>query len=73
LACNVWLHRNLSGYRDQLASLPPLCLQLNGVALFPQAVGNAPRLPLLGLRALVLNRLRVTIDCEHRLVSLEAP
>ena len=48
LGCNVWLHRNVPGQRDQFLEQPPHCLELNGIAVFPKELGNYPRLPLLG-------------------------
>ena len=65
----VWLHRNEPGKRDAIADQPPFLLDLpEGIALHPGA--DFPRLPLLGLRALVRNRLHLNIDSDKRLVNL---
>jgi hypothetical protein len=70
---NGWLHPNEPGQRDRLADRPPFCLELpEGVAVYPDE-GNYPRLPLLGLRALVRNRLHFTLDPERRVVHLRTP
>lgn len=61
LAADVWLHRNVPGHRDRLLDWPPLRLELQrGIAVYPPGAGF-PRLPLLGLRALVTNRLRLVV------------
>jgi hypothetical protein len=52
-AAHVWLHRNRAGERDSFTDEPPYRLQLKrGIAIYPQDIPQAPRLPLLGLRAL---------------------
>jgi hypothetical protein len=67
----AWLHPNRSGERDQLVNRPPFRLRLeSGIAVYPKGVRDAPRLPLLGLRGLQWSRLRLSIDREHRRVSL---
>lgn len=56
----VWIYRNVPGERipDPLAT--PIALTLpEGFAIYPGTSG--PRLPLLGLRALVQNKLHLTI------------
>jgi hypothetical protein len=61
-AANVWIHRNRRGRRDLRLDPPPYCLELSrGIAISPRAV-RYPRLPPLGLRALMVNDLHLTID-----------
>jgi len=69
-AADVWVHRNQPGERDRLLDVPPQRLILpRGIAVYPS--GSAfPRLPLLGLRALISNRLHLVIDGEHREATL---
>jgi hypothetical protein len=68
---NVWVHPNQRGQRDLFARKEPVCLELaEGIAVFP-ASGGGPRLPLLGLRALAMNRLLLTVDGDRLRVSLE--
>jgi hypothetical protein len=70
----VWLHPNRPGERDPFANGPPFRLQLeSGIAIYPRGMGTAPRLPLLGLRGLEPSNLHLSIDCEHRRVSLRTP
>jgi hypothetical protein len=67
----VWLHPNRPGERDWFVDRPPFRLRLEqGVAVYPRGMLAAPRLPLLGLRALEWSNLRLSIDCEHRRVWL---
>jgi len=69
-AANVWLHPNLRGKRDAFSGAPPLLLPLDqGIAVYPGG-SSFPRLPLLGLRALVRNKLHVALDPERRVVHL---
>ncbi len=70
---NAWLHPNQAGERDRFADRPPFCLELpEGVAVYPDEAGFPP-LPLLGLRALVRNKLHLAIDPESQLVNLRTP
>jgi hypothetical protein len=72
-AAAVWLHPNQPGFRDQFADRPPYRLELReGVAVYPRQ-GAEPRLPLLGLRALVRNRLHFAMDPERCVVHLRTP
>lgn len=65
----LWLLPNEPGKRDAISDQPPLPLELpEGIAIHS---GSAfPRLPLLGLRAIVRNRLHLNIDSANHLVSL---
>ena len=72
-AANVWVHRNLRGERDLLGDEPPYLLNLpRGIAVHPASEAY-PRLPLLGLRAIVSNRLYLAVDGERQHVSLRTP
>jgi hypothetical protein len=42
-----------------------------GLILFPESAHNPARLPILGLRALVRNRLKLIIDGKRREVTLK--
>jgi hypothetical protein len=67
----VWLHPNRPGERDQFADRPPFRLRLEeGIAVYPRGMLAAPRLPLLGLRALEWSKLHLSVDCDHRRVWL---
>jgi hypothetical protein len=62
LDADVWVYRNVPGRRDQWTSEPPFRLELDcGVAVAPASLG-APRLPLLGVRALRRNALLFFLD-----------
>jgi hypothetical protein len=71
LSMAVFLHRNRPGSLDLDVSRPPFRLGAReGVAIY--GTGEFPRLPLLGMQALVENRLRLTVDGDRRTVSLTA-
>jgi hypothetical protein len=71
-AAAVWLHPNLPGERDRFTDQPPLRLEIpHGIAIHVRP--NAPRLPLLGLRTLVRNKLHFTLDPERCTVDLRTP
>lgn len=71
-AADVWLHRNRRKRRDAFRPGPPFRLELrDGIAIYPTHPRRpAPRLPLLGLRAIDENGLRCTINGSGRTVSL---
>src|SRR5437868_14734242 len=51
----IWIHRNRAGSRE-LSDAKPFPLQLpEGIAIYPSDGSNYPRLPLLGLRAIIKN------------------
>jgi hypothetical protein len=69
-AAMVWLHPNEPGRWDRIADRPPYPLDLpEGILVYP-AGSSFPRLPLLGLRALLHNKLRLVVDGTTGLVSL---
>lgn len=70
---NLWIHRNRSGSRDLRVGEPFLLALEEGIAIYPDDESNYPRLPLLGLRAIIKNNLRLVIDGKRRLVSLSSP
>lgn len=81
---NLWLHPNQYGWRDLIdPGLQPALLELDaGIAVFGdgERVGVeetrsliAPRLPLLGLRALTLSQARLRIAADESAVWLDLP
>jgi hypothetical protein len=70
---NVWIHRNQPGKRDLRAGDPFLLALDEGIAIYPNDGSNYPRLPLLGLRAIIKNNLRLVIDGKGKFVSLNSP
>jgi hypothetical protein len=71
----VWLHPNKKGERDTFRRAPPFRLDLrDGIAVYPAGSDfQAPRLPLLGLRAIDENKLRCEINGERLRVNLRSP
>jgi hypothetical protein len=70
---NVWIHRNDSGARHLRGGEPFLLAVKEGIAIYPDDGSNYPRLPLLGLRAIIKNNLKLSIDGKRRQVSLRSP
>jgi hypothetical protein len=69
---NVWIHRNRSGRRE-LRDGEPFLLALNeGIAIYPEDGSSYPRLPLLGLRGIIKNNLKLVIDGKRNHVSLSS-
>jgi len=69
-AATVWLHPNQPASRDRFPEQRPYRLELpEGIAVYPRGA-DFPRLPRLGLRALVRNKLYLTVDSERCLVDL---
>jgi hypothetical protein len=70
-SARVWLHHNEPGERTVASSQYPLILP-RGIAIYPDGE-NYPRLPLLGLRAILSNNLHLAIDGENNSVNLRTP
>jgi hypothetical protein len=69
-AARVWVRPNTPGTRDRLADSPPVLLApSSGVAVYPEGVAF-PRLPILGLRALVENNLVLVVNGHRREATL---
>ena len=65
-AANVWLHPNLPKSHGLADGAEPYCVRLfPGIGVSPPGV-TRPRLPLLGLRALFLAKLRPAIDWRQK-------
>ncbi len=70
-AAHLWIHRNRPGTAELLPR--PFRLEVpQGIAVYPSGVPSAPRLPLLGLRAVVRSKLKLTIDGDKMQVSLRS-
>jgi hypothetical protein len=70
---NVWMHCNRPGQSD-LREREPFLLHLEeGVAVYPYDGSNYPRLPLLGLRAIIKIDLKLVLDGKRRYVTLSSP
>jgi hypothetical protein len=68
---DVWLHPNARGKPDRAVGIEPFRLDLDrGIAVYPPTMSHAPRLPLLGLRALRVAGLHLTIDGRRCVVTL---
>jgi hypothetical protein len=66
---NVWIQRN-----QPIPAEDPVKLTLDeGIAIDSADGSNYPRLPLLGLRALLKNNLKLVIDEKRSRVSLRSP
>jgi hypothetical protein len=72
-AAQVWIHRNEAG-RNKLSGEEPVRLRLpEGVIVYPAGMKNPARLPTLGLRAIVRNRLKLIVDGDDKAVTLSTP
>jgi hypothetical protein len=66
---DLWIHRNVRGRRDQLSAARPFRLELDlGIAISPSP--DQPRLPLIGLMAIEMNRLKALVDGAKQHVTL---
>lgn len=66
----VRLHKNVAG-RHRLDGESYALVMDQGISIIPDESGAAPRLPLLGLRAVVDNGLNLAIDGKRRRVTLK--
>lgn len=69
----VLLHRNLRGARDDLRGDPWPLEITEGIALHERGDPFAPRLPILGLRAIVKANLRAVVDGAKFQLSIGKP
>ncbi len=69
----VWIHSNREMTDGQNEGLPRSLEMDQGIAIYPASSSNPARLPILGLRGLIRNNLRLTIDGQGRSLSLESP
>jgi hypothetical protein len=69
----VWLHPNVPGQREIASGKPPCRLRMeSGIAVYPRdAVASGPRLPLLGMAALLNNDLDLWLDPEMRQIAVQ--
>jgi hypothetical protein len=67
-AADVRLHRNVPGRAALRGDSYPLEMP-QGISVLE--TGDAPRLPLIGLRTIVANKLRLMIDGDRRYVTLK--
>jgi len=70
---NLWIHRNRFGSRDLTGGEPLLLSLKEGIAIYPDDGTSYPRLPLLGLRSIINNYLKLVIDGKRKHVSLSSP
>jgi hypothetical protein len=67
-SASIRIHRNRRGRTALSGNSDPLAMP-QGISVLPDE--DAPRLPLIGLRAIVANKLRLLIDGERRCVTLK--
>jgi hypothetical protein len=66
------LHKNVPGSRDGMQAEPRLLEMTQGIVVHKSGDPLAPRLPVLGVRALVRNKLRLFVDGPGMTFTLEA-
>ena len=67
-AADVRVHRNVPGRAALRGDSYPLEMP-QGISVFED--GDAPRLPLIGLRAIVANKLTLVVDGDRRQATLK--
>jgi hypothetical protein len=71
-ALKLWLHGNRPGEIAISSDEPVFVELLGGVAVYPDGE-EYPRLPLLGMRAILGNHPHLAINAEHKSVILRTP
>jgi hypothetical protein len=66
------IHSNREITANLSEGLPRALDMDQGIAISPASASNPARLPILGLRGLIRNKLRLTIDGEGRSLTLES-
>lgn len=67
---DIWIHHNHRGTREPKGEASLLRMD-EGITVVPEGTPGAPRLPLLGLRAITQNGLTLIIDGGRREVTLK--
>jgi hypothetical protein len=67
---NFWIHANHPGKRDEFASKAVSLDVDGGIAVFPETISTAPRLPLVGVRSLVQAKLHLSLDGRNCHISI---
>jgi hypothetical protein len=70
---SVWLHPNLAGSRDRNKAGAPVQLQLEFGATLAPSGPYAREKPLLGMRAIRFNKLKIRIDGQLQRVWIDMP
>ena len=71
-AARIWIHPNREGTVEPSGG-PAIGLKLaEGIVVYPHDIPNPARHPLLGLRAIIRNGLRLTIDGASRELTMES-
>jgi hypothetical protein len=70
---DIWIHRNHSGRRDPRPGEPVKLDLEEGIAVYPSDGSNYPRIPVIGLRAILKNKLKLVIDGKRTHVTLKSP
>ncbi len=71
LAGSVWIHPNRPGTRDFVEGRAIELEMPEGLIVYPESAPNPARLPILGLRVLVRNRLTIIINDKQRELTLK--
>jgi hypothetical protein len=66
----LWMHKNRAGTRQPVPSAFQLKIE-HGITVIPEESPAAPRLPLLGLRALTTSGLRLIVNGKRRHITLK--
>jgi hypothetical protein len=69
----LWLFPNEPGQIAASGRSPTRLALPEGIAVYPEDLPNPARLPVLGLRALVTNELKLIIDGKRSMVTLKTP
>jgi hypothetical protein len=73
LAASIWIHPNQAGSVEPNGQAPFVLAIKEGIAVYPPDIPNPARLPILGLRALIRNGLKLTMDGATSELTLESP
>ncbi len=72
-SASLWLHPNRPGTSEPGEGAPRELRIEQGLAIYPASLRNPARLPILGLRGLIRNKVRILIDGESANLTLASP
>jgi hypothetical protein len=72
LSAKIWIHPNRKGTVEPSGGAPLNLVAMEGIIVYPHHIPNPARLPILGLRAIIRNGLKLTIDGAPRELTMES-
>lgn len=72
--CRIWLYPNIPGQIELDRRREPIRIDSDGIVLYPKDTSpDFPRIPIVGMQSLILNRMTLTIEGDRARVDCAIP